>query len=361
MTNNSSFVTIIVPAYNAAATIKETLDSLLAQRNVEFEIIVSDNHSTDNTADIVRSYSDSRISLVTCPVPPPDSDGDPLSISLSSCAHGNTLLDYGKGELLCIFHADDVYEPYIVSKEAAFMNKYPQAGAVFTLGRIINENGDFCYGQPRPLPKPVRHIELFDFSALFESTLLYGAFIMCPTLMTRRSVYKKVGGPRAEYEQASDYDQWFRLATEAPIGIIQEHLFFRRISNNQDSYRGRSIYHYRPLPIFKVYDHFLATTDVAQKISTDALRALNVSRSIDLLRIARNCFTDHHVSEAKNKIHKALISGRPKPAKLRDRVFIWAGWILWGCTQLGFGGIIARLQSKLLAQWKQRRLKVKLT
>ena len=178
MANNSTFVTIIVPAYNAAATIEETLDSLLAQRNIEFEIIVSDNHSTDNTAEIVRNYSDPRISLVTCPVPPPDPGDGLLSVSLSSGAHVNSLLDCGKGELVCFFHADDVYKPDIVSKEAAFLTKYPQASAVFTLGSIINENSEPCYGPPRPLPKPVRHLELFDFPTLFESTLLYGGFIM---------------------------------------------------------------------------------------------------------------------------------------------------------------------------------------
>lgn len=361
MANTSHFVTIIVPAYNAAATIEETLDSLLAQKNVEYEIIVSDNHSTDNTAEIVKHYSDPRISLVTCPVPPPDPGEDLLSVSLSSCTHVNSLLDCGKGELMCFFHADDVYKPDIVSKEAAFLTKYPQASAVFTLGNIINENSESCYDPPRPLPKPVRHLELFDFPTLFESTLLYGGFIMCPTIMVRRSIYKKIGGVRAEFEQASDYDQWFRLAQESPIGIIQENLFSRRISTNQDSYRGRSIYHHRLLPIFKVYDHFLATTDVGQRISPKALQALNVSRSIDLLRMARNYFVGHRVTEAKKALHKALISRHPKPTKLRDRIFIWAGWFLWGSTQLGFGRIIARLQSKILTLWKQWRLRVKLT
>jgi glycosyltransferase involved in cell wall biosynthesis len=360
MVNNSTFVTIIIPAYNAAATIAETLDSLLIQRYKEFEIIVSDNHSTDNTAEIVKSYSDPRISLVTCPIPPPDND-DPLAISLSSCAHGSTLLNYGKGELVCLFHADDVYEPDIISKEVSFMTKHPHASAVFTLGRIINEKGKSCHVPPPALPKPLRHIELFDFPTLFESTLLYGAFIMCPTLMTRRAVYKKTGGPRAEFEQASDYDQWFRLALEGPIGIIQENLFSRRISTNQDSYRGRSIYHHRPFPIFKVYDHFLATTDIGQKISPRAFQALNVSRSIDLLRMARNYFVDHRITEAKNTLHQALINGHPEPAKLRDRAFIWAGWFLWGCTRLGLGRTTARLQNKLLAMWKQWSLRVKLT
>ena len=361
MARNPFFVTIIVPAYNAAETIRETLDSLLAQRNAEFEIIVSDNHSTDNTANIVKSYSDPRISLITCPVPAPDPNQDILSISLSSCAHVNSLLDCGKSELVCFFHADDVYKPDIVSKEAAFLSKYPQASAVFTLGGIINENSEPCYGPPRPLPKPVRHLELFDFPTLFESTLLYGGFIMCPTIMVRRSVYKKIGGVRAEFEQASDYDQWFRLAQEGPIGIIQENLFSRRISTNQDSYRGRSIYHHRPLPIFKVYDHFLATTDIGQKISPMAFQALNVFRSIDLLRMARNYFVDHRVTEAKKILHQALICGHPKPTKLRDRAFIWGGWFLWGCTQLGFGRITARLQNKLLNLWKKWRLHVKVT
>ncbi len=354
--NNSPFVTIIVPAYNAAATIEETLNSLLAQRDVEFEIIVSDNHSTDNTAEIVKGYSDSRINLITCPVPPADPEEGLLSISLSSGTHVNTLLDCGKSELMCFFHADDIYEPDIVSKEAAFMTKYPQASAVFTLGGMINENGNPCYGPPRPIPKQVRHLELFDFQTLFESTLLYGGFIMCPTIMVRRSVYKKIGGVRNEFEQASDYDQWFRLARESPIGIIQENLFSRRISTNQDSYRGCSIYHHRPLPIFKVYDHFLAMTDVAQRISPIALQALNVFHSIDLLRVARNYFVDGYVVEAEKVLHKALISSHPKPKKLRDRILIWAGWFLWVCTKLSLGKITARIQNEIFTLWNRWKL-----
>lgn len=350
-------VTVIVPAYNASRTIRQTLDSLLAQRDVEFEIIVSDNHSTDNTADIVRSYNDNRVSLVTCPVPPPDIVAASLCGSLSAINHFNTLLDYGRGEFMCFYHADDIYDPEILAKETAFLTRHSQASAVFAMGRIINEQGITVWNPPQRFPKPIRHIELFNLPTLFEATLLYGSLIWTPTFMVRRSVLKKVGGWRVAFEQASDYELWFRLAREAPIGIIQECLFSRRVSTHHDSYRGRSIYRHRPFPIFNVYDYFLTNTDVVQKITPVSLQALNVSRSIDLLRVARNCFVDGRIAEAKKIILRALVKGTPESFNRRGRIFIWAGWLLWGCAQLGLGRMMARLQNKLLRlydRWKMR-------
>jgi len=56
MANICDLITIIAPAYNTAATIAETLDFILAQHGVGFEFIVSNNHSTDNTAQNVQNY-----------------------------------------------------------------------------------------------------------------------------------------------------------------------------------------------------------------------------------------------------------------------------------------------------------------
>ena len=356
---NSKLLTVVIPAYNASLTIRQTLDSLLAQRDVEFEIIVSDNHSTDNTAEIVRSYSDPRINLVTCPVPTLCSGDDLLSISFSAITHFNTLFDYGCGELICFYHADDLYYPEILNRESAFLQRNPEVGAVFTLGNIINEEGDLVVSSSRRLPKSNQPFEIFDFSTLFETILINGSFIMTPTLMIRRSILKKVGILNIAFEQAADYDFWLRVANEAPIGVIQEKLFSRRISTRQDSYRGRSIYRLRPFPIFKVYDYFLTNTDIAQKITQEAIQSLNISRIIDQLRIARNLFIDGRVIEAKYKIRLALFDGNFKPIKQIDSIYFWSGRILWACSQIGLGRSMAHLQNHIIGLYKLWRMRIK--
>jgi glycosyltransferase involved in cell wall biosynthesis len=99
-------VTVAMPAFNAAETLPEALRSVLAQNYRQLEIIVSDNHSSDETVKLVqRELAGHGVRVVTCPVAPRNgsyADTMPVIDNL------NSLLGLGSGKYLAIYHADDV-------------------------------------------------------------------------------------------------------------------------------------------------------------------------------------------------------------------------------------------------------------
>ncbi len=125
-----SLVSICIPCYNAEATIAKTVDSILAQTYSNIEIIVSDNQSSDNTKQVVSTYENQGVRLV---------EGDERIFG--GVDNWDNVLYQGNGEFLCLYHADDLYEPNIIEKEVCFLMANQDVGTVLTLKPPIDENG----------------------------------------------------------------------------------------------------------------------------------------------------------------------------------------------------------------------------
>ena len=110
-------VTICVPVRNGARTIRRTLDSILAQDYPNFDVIVSDNCSDDNTADIVREYKKQGVQYYFNPKLEEWVDKN------WNCAESNWnyVLSLAKGTFIALYHADDLYMPTMVSRQVEFL------------------------------------------------------------------------------------------------------------------------------------------------------------------------------------------------------------------------------------------------
>ena len=124
-----NLVTVVVPAYNAAATIDETLVSVRAQTHEALEIIVVDDGSTDATAQIVKRQmrADSRITLIRQPT------------NTGVAAARNTAIAAGKGELIAPIDADDLWHPLKIEKQVAAMRRGGgKVGLVYTWSALLD-------------------------------------------------------------------------------------------------------------------------------------------------------------------------------------------------------------------------------
>jgi glycosyltransferase involved in cell wall biosynthesis len=126
---------IVIPAYNASPFIQDTLNSVLNQTYTDFECIVVDDGSTDNTLDIVRGFSDSRIFLIQ-----QTNSGGPAKPR-------NAGLARAKGEYIFLFDADDIMCPTKIQDSVAALDVHTNADILFTNysaidtdGKIINSN-----------------------------------------------------------------------------------------------------------------------------------------------------------------------------------------------------------------------------
>ncbi len=134
-------VSVIVPVYNGARYLRESLDSILRQSYASVEVIVMDDASADETPAIIASYGD-RIRSVRQPA------------NLGQFDNVNAGIGLARGELIAVYHADDVYEPHIVRREVEFLEAHPEVGAVFCLDVFVDqENRE--YGRLE-LPRDLR-------------------------------------------------------------------------------------------------------------------------------------------------------------------------------------------------------------
>ncbi len=228
MRDHPPLVCICIPTYNAAATIRETLKSILDQSYPNLVIHVSDNASTDDTLKVVESVSDGRVHLHR------------QDKNIGAEGNFNRCIQLAEGKYTAIYHADDLYEPDMVSSQVAFLEAHPEAGAVFTEASTIDETGNKI-GEIR-LPNGIASSDgLYDFATMLKAVLRHSNFFICPSVMVRTQVYQQeIKCWRGElFRSSADLDLWLRILQQHPVGYLPKRLMRYRISSDQWSAKVR--------------------------------------------------------------------------------------------------------------------------
>lgn len=182
-------ISIIMGVYNCADTLREAIDSILAQTYTDWQFVICDDCSSDNSYDILREYAakDSRFVVLR------NEKNSKLSFTLNHC------LQYANGEFVARMDGDDISVPDRLEKQLAFLQSHPEYELVGTAMRQFNEGGMI-----RDITKPespnkncMRSIVPFNHA----------------TIMTYKRVYNTLGGYTVSERtvRAQDYDLWFRF------------------------------------------------------------------------------------------------------------------------------------------------------
>jgi glycosyltransferase involved in cell wall biosynthesis len=201
-------VTVVVPTYNRANLIRETLDSILAQQFADFELVVVSDGCTDGTEAAVESYRDPRIRLIRQP-----NSGGPARPR-------NTGVQNARGKYVAFCDDDDLWMPEKLARQVEAMERNPDAALCFTRG-VTFGNGDFF----------ARHALKKGVDRNHFRRLLYGNFIANSSVMVRRSVLAEVGPFNVEkfLHGAEDYEMWLRIAYRHRLLRIDEPLIRYRV------------------------------------------------------------------------------------------------------------------------------------
>ena len=226
-------VCICIPAYNAEATIGETLNSLVSQTYKNINIYVIDNNSRDKTVEVVekfvKKYEIIKLFKYDKTVPADE--------NFDRC------ITQADGDYTCIFHSDDVYLPNIIEKEIEFFTAHSDVGAVFTYANVINENGEKI---SEILPnKKLTEKTIYNFKELFPLFLKYNNCFVTPSAMVKTEVYKNeiIKHKRQEnFGDAFDVDVWLRILSKNNVGFIYEKLMNYRLSIYSTSFRKLLLY-----------------------------------------------------------------------------------------------------------------------
>jgi len=220
-------LSVILTSYNHEKYIKEAIESVLNQTYRDFELIIWDDASTDNSWDIINSYNDERIIKFR-------NDYNRRAVY----GINNSIAEIAKGEYIAIHHSDDIWEPSKLEKQVEFLDNHSDCGAVFTLVSIIDENGcvfkDTHHIYFNIFNQPNRN--RFDWLNYF----FYKGNALChPSVLVRKKCFDDCGLYRAGLAQLLDFDMWIRLCLKYDIYIIQERLTKYRVRNNESNASGQ--------------------------------------------------------------------------------------------------------------------------
>jgi glycosyltransferase involved in cell wall biosynthesis len=172
---SNPLVSVLVPAYKAAPYLKELCDSLQGQTYQNFEVLILDDGSPDNTQEVFKPYRNDRRFKIT-------SWADNRGVSLATLA----LFQQMQGEFWCYPGADDVLAPEFIARRLFILQENSGASMVHGAAKCIDENGQPVASLPELNIPPLMNSE----RAL--SALLQHNFINTPSIFVRSSVTKKV-------------------------------------------------------------------------------------------------------------------------------------------------------------------------
>jgi glycosyltransferase involved in cell wall biosynthesis len=217
----NDLVTVIIPAYNAAATIEETLWSVVDQTYSNLEILVVDDGSTDATAEIVRTFAarDARVRLITQP-------------NGGVAVARNRGIAEAKGEFVAPVDADDLWRPDKIRKQMVLMKERGESvGLVYTWYALIDIDGKIVSTDHRP------NHDGESLERMCRGNLIGNG----SGALMRRSALREVGGydPTLRERGAQgceDYDIYLSIAERYDFAVVQEHLTgYRYLPGNMSS------------------------------------------------------------------------------------------------------------------------------
>lgn len=203
---------IIIPAYNVAKFIPETIKSIKQQtaKHSDFETIIIDDGSTDNTAEIISKQISNLSNIVFVK----------REKNLGVCATRNQAIELAKGKYMLLLDGDDVLEPQAIESTLEFMERYPDVHYSYSKHKRIDTDGNLICSRPS---YPFSKEKLLHFN--------FAGHVKCFT----KEIHGKIGGFDTGLKGAEDWDHVLRASEflrETQIKQNPVYLYKYRIHNN---------------------------------------------------------------------------------------------------------------------------------
>ena len=305
-------VSIGIPTYNGAKHLRESIESVIAQTFEDFELILIDDLSRDETWAIAQEYArrDTRISAVR------------NSKTLGLVGNFNRCLEAAKGRYVYVWHQDDVMLPQNIERKVALLNANPQVGFVHSNVLMIDEQGQVL---SEHWEADSRQDYIVPGREFFLNMIQPGKnYVCCPSVLGRRECYEKLGHFRSELYFTCDWEMWMRLSLYYDVGCLGTPLVrFRRHGGSESSRIEGTVSEIEQELLAK----FLVLSDHGHRISNAGKLKKHIVAGIagaEVLR-ARRAFSEGRSAEGWNRLRFSI--------KLRPA-------LLW---QPEFAGTLVRL------------------
>lgn len=255
---------VILTSFNHGNFIREAIDSILNQTFQDFELIIWDDASTDNSWEIIQSYSDPRIRAVQNS----QNKGPVFGVN-------KAISEITQSKYIAIHHSDDIWEPGKLQIQVDFLDSNPNIGAVFTNAQPIDERGapladsTHFYYNIFSQPNRSRHAWLRHF-------FFRGNALCHPSVLIRKNCYADCGAYLDFLAQLPDFNMWIRLCAKYEIHVLADRLIKFRVHDSELNTSGnrpdvrirdRSEFHFTLKNFFQIstFDELLSIFPEAEK------------------------------------------------------------------------------------------------
>ncbi len=229
-------VSVIIPTYNRAGIIAEAVDSVLAQDYKDFELIVVDDGSTDNTSEVMARYGDDVRVL--------------FQENKGVSAARNRGITEASGKLIAFLDSDDLWLPQKLSTQVEFFSQRPDA-LICQTEEVWLRNGI------RINPK---HRHKKPSGMIFEPSLKL-CLVSPSAVMIRRDLLDRTGGFDETLPACEDYDLWLRISCRFPVYLIETPLIIKRGGHDDQLSKGTGLDKFRIKTIEKIINTGILSDD----------------------------------------------------------------------------------------------------
>ncbi len=251
-------VSVIMSVYNAEKYVGDAIESILNQSFTDFEFLLLDDGSTDNSLQIISAYKDNRIKVFS-------QENKGMHISR------NTLIKKAQGTFIALLDADDIALPDRLQKQIAYMQQHPDCVAVGMYAEKFGKDTGTIYG--------------FDskYVNAYADDILYNhkVFIVDPSYLIRKSALQKLDGPYKINTYALDSNLWRRLSYLGKIDNIPQVGIKYRVHESSFSYDKKELLKLSVfLSVVSVYEQYKNNQTDAQITEYD----INQQQSLSDIR-----------------------------------------------------------------------------
>ncbi len=206
-------VSVVITCYNYAKYLAGCLNSVLGQSFQDFEIILVNDGSTDNTDEVIAPFlHDSRIKYIK-------------QYNSGQANAKNTGVNRASGELIAFLDADDKWDFRKLEKQVPLFHD-PHVGVVYSLCRLIDENDRVV-----DLQLNLEHGYLRPRSGMVTEYLLFDNFVPFSSSIVRRECFNGFGIFNETLRMGIDWDLWLRISTQYQFQYVDQSLMFYRIGH----------------------------------------------------------------------------------------------------------------------------------
>jgi glycosyltransferase involved in cell wall biosynthesis len=243
-------VSVVIPSYNHGKFIVECIQSVLDQTYQDFEIIVTDDGSSDDSIQRIVEIDDPRIQLHIFPN------------NRGACAALNHCIRNASGEFIAFLSSDEAWEPEKLMIQTAYLDNNPGIGAVFSKSHFVDDDSKILP------PDGSLLFQMFERNNRTRYEWLNHFFFqhncLChPSILVRNQCYKEIGLFDERMASLPDFDMWIRLCFKYEIHVLDEKLVRLRMRAGNVNASGpnmpniiRGIFEHK-----QILDHYLSITE----------------------------------------------------------------------------------------------------